>query len=67
MKEQYADYYGQSTEGYTHIGTESFKLPLNSSIPPATLEEEVKRRCGEKAHVRLYILQEERGVVSDDR
>ena len=49
-----ANYCGQDTSQYTHIGTDLFKLPLNTGNAVDNLLSEIRRRCGSDVPIFLY-------------
>lgn len=51
---EWVDFDGQPTDGYEYIGTDILRYPIEETTDVQALLEELVRRCGKSAPVRLY-------------
>lgn len=50
----WVDFGGQEVAGFDYIGTEDLKYPITKEMDVEHTLEEIKRRCGRWASVKLY-------------
>lgn len=50
----WVDYDGTLLPGYTHIGTDDVRIEITQDTTPNVLADEIMRRCGKFARIKLF-------------